>query len=292
MRLLAPQLQALVELAAHDGHMTRAAAALDIPQSSMSRRIHALETDLRIGLLLRSGRTVTLTPAAIALAEQIRGPLRELEAVIDAIAGENDPERGTVRFGFPLTMGSGDIPNVLSAFRRAHPGIRVVLKQAHGGELSADLAAGEVDLAIVIPPPARIRHTIVGSQRIVVALPTGHRLAGASTLRIDQLASEPFIANPPSYNLRQLTDSWCRDAGFSPDIAFEVSEFGTIRELIERGLGIALLPPDERRLPGIVEIALVGRRYRREIALASAATRDAPATRLLADFLREHFAAA
>jgi len=66
--ILAPQLRALTELAAHDGHMTQAAAALGIPQSSMSRRIHALEATLRTPLLVRNGRTVRLTPAAIALA--------------------------------------------------------------------------------------------------------------------------------------------------------------------------------------------------------------------------------
>ena len=109
---LAPQLRALDELAAHGGHMTRAADALGIPQSSMSRRIHALEKALGVRLIIQEGRTVRLTPAALKLADQTRRPLRELEATIESIAGEADPEHGMVRFGFPLTMGAGVVPGL------------------------------------------------------------------------------------------------------------------------------------------------------------------------------------
>ena len=62
MAQLSPQLRALEELANHDGHMTRAADALANPQSSMSRRIHALEKTLRLRLVIQEGRTVRLTP--------------------------------------------------------------------------------------------------------------------------------------------------------------------------------------------------------------------------------------
>ena len=73
MSLLAPQLRALEELDSQGGHMTRAADSLGIPQSSMSRRIHALEKTLGVRLLTQEGRTVRLTPVAVQLAEQVAG---------------------------------------------------------------------------------------------------------------------------------------------------------------------------------------------------------------------------
>ena len=148
----------------------------------------------------------------------------------------------------------------------------MLLKQAHGTELGTDLLAGHLDLAVVIPTPDRLHHTTIGTQHIHVAVPTHHRLATAPQLRLKELSGETFIANPPSYNLRQLTEIWCNEAGYTPNIAIEVTEFGTIRELISRGLGIALLPHDDRTPPGITEIPLVGGRYRRTIALAWGAT--------------------
>ncbi|MFT9662022.1 LysR family transcriptional regulator [Mycobacteroides abscessus subsp. abscessus] len=289
---LAPQLRALVELAAHDGHMTQAALTLGIPQSSMSRRIHALQAALGVPLLIHDGRTVRLTPEARLLAARTREPLAELDHTLAEVTGDADPERGTVRFGFPLTMGSGHIPDLLAAFRHRHPGIRVLLKQAHGSELGAQLLTGDLDLAVVIPAPERLHHITIGAQHIHIAVPEDHRLAGAAQVRLGELSGETFIANPPSYNLRQLTERWCREAGYAPKVTIEVTEFSTIRELIGRGLGVALLPHDDRALPGIREIPLAGAGYHRAIALAwGTATRAAP-TRCLNDFLLQHFSQA
>ena len=84
---LAPLLRSLVELAAHDGHMTRAAAALGVPQSSMSRRVHALEQELRVPLLIHDGRIVRLTPAARRLARLSSEPLRRLDLAVAEVTG-------------------------------------------------------------------------------------------------------------------------------------------------------------------------------------------------------------
>lgn len=148
---------------------------------------------------------------------------------------------------------------------------------------------GELDLAIVIPAPDRLKHVRIGSQQIHVAVPEDHRLTTRKHVDLTDLKNETFIANPPSYNLRQLTESWCHDEGFEPDVAFEVTEFATIRELVSRGLGIALLPHDERTTPGLAELPLTGTRYTRDVTLAWGSTTEAPATQRLSSFLLRHF---
>ena len=150
--------------------------------------------------------------------------------------------------------------------------------------------AGDLDLAITIPAPRRARHVVIGTQRIHALLPGSHPLAAASELRLDDLADETFIANPPRYNLRQLTESWCERAGFTPRIEIEVTEFATIRELVGRGLGVALLPRDERTPPGSVERTLRGHHYERAIALAWSPSAEAPVTTRLSTFLVGSFA--
>lgn len=291
MSQLAPQLRALEELDSQDGHMTRAADSLGIPQSSMSRRIHALEKTLGVRLLIQEGRTVRLTPAAVQLAEQARRPLRELEAIVETIAGEADPEHGTIRFGFPLTMGAGVVPNLVTEFHRRAPGIRLQIKQAHGSELTADLKAGTLDVAVVIPPPTDVDHVVIGGQPIRAVLPAAHPLAARRRLRLDELRDETFIASPASYHLRQATETWCRDSGFTPHVPVEITEFSTIRELVGRGMGIALLPHDEHTSRKVREIPLTPNSYRRQIALAWASTAVTPAARRLLTFLRAEWAA-
>lgn len=286
--LLAPQLRALTELAAHDGHMTRAAAALDIPQSSMSRRIHTLEATLRTPLLIRDGRTVRLTPAAITLARKARDPLRELDAALTDLVDDADPDTGTIRFGFPLTMGSGAVPDLLAAFRREHPGILLQLKQAHGSALIDDLKSGILDIAITIPPPTDLHHAILATQEICLVISDDHPLARASIVQLADLWAETFIANPLSYNLRQLTEQWCRQAGYAPNVAVEITEFATIRELIDRDLGVALLPRSERPLPGTVEISLQDGPYNRDVSLAWATPKQTAVAKRFANFVLDN----
>jgi DNA-binding transcriptional LysR family regulator len=283
--VLAPQLRALTELAAHDGHMTQAAAALGIPQSSMSRRIHSLEATLRIPLLIRDGRAVRLTPAATTLVQKARDALRELDAALTDLVSDADPDTGTVRFGFPLTMGSGAIPDLLAAFRRKHPGILLQLKQAHGSALIDDLRSGILDLAITIPPPTDLHHTILATQEICLVISDRHPLARTSTVKLAELRDETFIANPLSYNLRQLTEQWCRKVGYVPDVAVEITEFAMIRELIDRELGVALLPRSERPLPGTVEISLHDGPYNRDISLTWATPNPTAVAKRFASFI-------
>ncbi|MBM7368944.1 DNA-binding transcriptional LysR family regulator [Gordonia hydrophobica] len=285
MAELSPQLTVLTELAARGGSMTAAAEALSVSQSSVSRRLHALESDLGVPLLIRDGRNVRLTAQAEALVVDCAGPLAALERAVARATAAADPESGTVRFGFPLTMGSGDVPELLAAFHHRHPRIHLELKQAHGAELVADLEAGFLDLAITIPPAEHLRHRVIGRQEIVVVVPERHRLARRASVDLGELVDEVFIANPRSYNLRQLTETWCREAGFDPDIALEITEFTTIRELVERGLGVALLPRGTTAVVGVAEVPVASAALRRTASLVWPTDVTTPAVDLFAEFL-------
>lgn len=284
-RELAPLLRALVMLAEHRGHMTLAAEALGVPQSSMSRRIHALEDHLGIPLVIRSGRVLTLTTDATKLVNALRNPLLEIDAALENASADADPETGTVRFGFPLTLGAGPVPDLLADFVATHPKVNLQLKQARGGELEDDLRQGRLDLAVMIPPASGFPHTVLDDQLIQAALPSGHHLSEREALPVELLEGEVFIANPPEYNLRQLTERWCNQAGFEPDIAVEVTQFSMICELIRRGLGIALLPVGLGEVPGVVYRPLVGDCHHRTIALSSATERQTPTVAMLSDHI-------
>lgn len=269
--------------------MTRAAEDLGIPQSSMSRRMQSLEEELGVPLLVHVGRKVELTPLAASLAVRLRGPLHELLHILDAAASTADPERGTVRFGLPLTMGTGILPAVIADFHGRHPLISLHLKQGHGQQLARDLAAGSLDVAVLIPAPAGVDHTIIGRQEIRAVLPPSHRFASRKGLRVSELAKETFIANPPEYTLRALVASMCREAGFEPSVAIEVAEFSLIRQLVHAGMGVALLPAEAASSPALAQVPLTPPVFR-DVALAWGPTARTPAPQRLAAFVREAFA--
>ncbi|MCU1479002.1 MAG: transcriptional regulator, LysR family [Subtercola sp.] len=281
-------LLAAFEAAGSEGHITRAAELLQVPQSTVSRRLQSLERLMGVTLFLSVGRGVQLTAQGRDFLARIRSPLRAIDDAIASVKADSDPESGLVRFGFPLTLGPVSIPSLLADFHLTAPHVRLRLVQGHAESLIEQLRDGSLDVAIVIPAPLELPSITIGEQPIQLFVSRDHRLAGRSQVDLSELADETFIANPPDYNLRGLLESWCAAAGFMPRIALEITEFETMRSLIAHRLGIALLPAPETEHPDLIGIPLGGERHTRTIGLVTASTRPTPAAERLRAYLSVH----
>ncbi|MFD6452994.1 MULTISPECIES: LysR family transcriptional regulator [unclassified Nocardia] len=280
---LAPLLTAF-DAAAEEGHFTRAAQRLGVPQSSLSRRIRTMEQLLGVALFQPVGRGVTLTPQGRDLYAHTRGLVRALDDAVRQVRADADPDSGLVRFGFPLTLGPVSIPSLLAQFHTRAPRIRLHLVQAHGEALAEQVREGRLDLAVMIPPPADLPTVDLGRQRIDLHVSRTHPLARRARVDLAELADEAFIANPPSYQLRTLLDSWCAAAGFTPRVVFEITEFETLRALVALGQGVALLPAAEVANPDLAVIPIDGERDR-EVGLVSGDHDSTLAVARLREFL-------
>ncbi|MFD4459882.1 LysR family transcriptional regulator [Nocardia sp. NPDC058480] len=280
---LAPLLSAF-DAAAEEGHFTRAAQRLGVPQSSLSRRIKTIEQLLGVTLFQPVGRGVALTPAGRDLYERTRGLVRALDDAVHRVRADADPDSGLVRFGFPLTLGPISIPSLLAQFHTRAPRIRLHLVQAHGEALAEQVRDGRLDLAVMIPPPADLPTVDLGRQRIDLHVSRTHPLARRTHIDLAELADETFIANPPSYQLRTLLDTWCAAAGFTPRVVFEITEFETLRALVALGQGVALLPAAEVANPDLAVIPIDGERDR-EVGLVSGDHNSTLAVARLREFL-------
>lgn len=283
---LSPLLAALVAAADEDGHLTHAAWRLGIPQSSMSRRLRSLERRVGAPLVVTRGRAVALTPLALDLAKRVRAPLADLATGVREATADTDPDHGLVRFGFPLSMGSGRLPDSLVRFSREYPGIRLNLKQAHGAALMADLRRGDLDLAITIPEPADLPFINLGHQTIVAVVSRRHRLAGQANIRLAELRNEDFVATPPDFNLRQLTEARCGAVGFTPRVSVEVNDFATMLEFVARGLGVALIPQPVVDTRAVSSLGLGADAFARAIALVWPSRLESTVTQRLSAHIR------
>ncbi|MEV0853497.1 LysR family transcriptional regulator [Nocardia fluminea] len=280
---LAPLLAAF-DAAAEEGHFTRAAQRLGVPQSSLSRRVKTMEHLLGVALFQPVGRGIALTPQGRDLYARTRGLVRALDDAVRQVRADADPDSGLVRFGFPLTLGPVSIPSLLAQFHTRAPRIRLHLVQAHGEALAEQVRDGRLDLAVMIPPPPDLPTVDLGRQRIDLHVSRAHPLAGRRRIDLAELAEESFIANPPSYQLRALLDSWCAAAGFTPRVVFEITEFETLRALVALGQGVALLPAAEVADPDLSVIPLDGERDR-EVGLVSGDHDSTLAVARLREFL-------
>lgn len=238
-------------------HVTQAAEALSVSQSAVSRAISQLEEELGVELFDRRGRAVTLNRYGKLFLRYVERSQAELAEGRRALADAAGEERGIVAFGFLHSLGLEVVPNMIRAFRKTHPQITFELHQNAGEALMEKLHDGSIDLCVSVPGlferDDAVWETFTNDE-LVAAVPQEHRLANRSSIRLQDLAGEPFIVLKQGHTLRAIVDAACAAAGFTPRIAFEGEESVTARGLVAAGLGVALLPETPGARKGTVDL--------------------------------------
>jgi DNA-binding transcriptional LysR family regulator len=220
---------------ATSGSFSAAARRLGCTQPAVSQQMKALEGSVGTPLLVRTGREMRLTQAGEALVRHAGGILAGLTAAEEEVAAIAGLRAGRVRLvSFP-SGSSTLVPAALAALRAAHPGTRVSLEEAEPPRsvelLRAGDCAGEWADLVVRP---------LLTDRLVALVPERHRLAGAGTVAIAELADEPWIAGCPRCRGRLV--QVCASAGFTPRIDFATDDYPAVVGLVGAGLGVAVLP--------------------------------------------------
>ncbi len=136
------------------GHMTRAARALGVSQPALSAMLKKLEREVGAPLLDRTGRGVELTEAGRAFLAHAEDALRRVDAGVQAVREIAGLEAGSIRIGGGATAVTYLLPPVVSAVRRAHPGLRFYVRETGSAAVAAAVVSGELDLGIVTLPVA------------------------------------------------------------------------------------------------------------------------------------------
>ncbi len=275
---LAPRLHHFVAVARAE-HVTRAGQAVGVPQPTLSRSIARLEAQLGVALFLRQGRTVRLSRAGRVLLQHVERGLAELETGLRAVAGDASPASGKVALGFLHTLGPSAVPRLLKQFRSRYPGIRFELVQGSHDLLLDRLRDETLDLCLTSPLPEEpgLATRAMQEQQLLLVVPGDHPFASRGRLRLAEAAAEQFVGLEPGYGLRRITDRWCREAGFVPQLAFRGEEIDTLRGLVAAGLGVALLPAHAGgAAPDTIELEVTEPHTTRTIGLVWVEARPEP----------------
>ncbi|KOV84039.1 LysR family transcriptional regulator [Nocardia sp. NRRL S-836] len=225
-----------------EGSFTRAAERVHVAQPGVSAQIRRLERELGHDLLDRSGRAVTLTDvgaAVLPLARAALGSVESARRTVEELAGL---VRGTVRVGMVVSCGIMDLPELLSAFHAAHPGVEITLAEANSDELIESLVDGRLDLALVGyagDTPAGLTVRVLADEPLVAAVSSSDPWCGRDSVTLDELLERGLISLPVGTGLRGALDAACGPR--RPRIAFEASAPPMVITLAQRGLGPAIL---------------------------------------------------
>ncbi|WP_028778172.1 LysR family transcriptional regulator [Shimazuella kribbensis] len=222
-------------------HMTKAAQELHIPQSALSKTISRLEEDLGVPLFDRKGRYIRLNTFGKAYLKKVEIALTALEEGQREVKDLAGMEKGELLIA---TTTHKCFSGIIGSFLTSYPNIKVKMNRASEQEKVRQLRNGDIDFCITFPPIQQdgIKGISFLTEEILLAVPSTHRFAHRSKVDLSELSDDPFILIEKGNPFREMTDRFCEQAGFTPNVACEVDEHSAIGHFIPSGVGVAFLP--------------------------------------------------
>lgn len=222
---------------------TRAAWLLQVPQPALSRQVRALETELRQTLFHRNGRGVRLTEPGKRFLSHCRGILMQIERARTELDTSRDDPTGEVVIGLPHSIARRLTVPCVMQFRRQFPQGTLKITEGLTVHLQEWLQAGRLDVALLHDPvPTPMLETlplleqnlhVVGSRATKVPLPSEVTLA--------QLADIGLVLPGRPHPMRMQVETQLANIGLRPKIVQELDGIAGILDLVEAGLGHAVV---------------------------------------------------
>lgn len=284
---------------AEELHFRRAAEKLNITQAPLSVAIQNLEKDINAQLFVRTQRRVSLTDAGTALYAHAKAILERVDRCEQDIKAITTGAGGQLRVGFTAASSLlSPFPALIHAFRAHYPNVTVTLQDLTTLAQISALEAQTIDVGVIRRPQTRLSSSLsvrkLATDRLVVAMHSGHPLLQQQELKLEQLKSEDFIFFPRKMGVG-IYDQFialCGTRGFFPNIIQEAQEATTIIGLVAAGLGIAIVPSGLGyiNIPNVTYKALADADAETELLLAFRAGEENPRVARLIHLAQQAFA--
>lgn len=230
-----------------EGSMAAAARVLNITPAAVAQQLRTLEREIGAPLIARAGRTVSVTEPGSRILERARDLLRGV-ADLRAVAND-DATAGELRLGAGTNALTGLVPDILARLVEIYPRLQVFIKPGYSPDLYRAVESGELDAAVVLEAPFALPKTcgweLLREEPLVVLAPQAFAHRDPHEL----LSSEPMIRYDRTQWGGRLADQYLQQAGIVPRERFELNALNAIAVMVDRGLGVSLVPDWARPWP-------------------------------------------
>lgn len=231
--------------AAHYGSFRRAAEALGVKPSSLSRRISEMEDRLGVAVFERSSSGVRLTDAGTEILRASRHLVEGLDRMMASAKAAGRGETGRLAIGFYTSLSAGNLRASILEHARRFPEVEIRTVERARASLFTGLEDGTLDVAIVIGEPSGGEGGAMAlwGERIMIALPEDHPMVAKEVIHWTDLRGETFLLSQrdPERELWDILLAKLASPGFEPKVFDHDASRESLMSLVGAGFGVSLL---------------------------------------------------
>ena len=229
---------------AHELNFTRAAQACFVGQSTLSAGLKELEDGLGVRLVERDRQNVAITPIGLEILGRAKAILAASEDLVEYAVGVGQPMSGMVRLGVIPTIAPFLLPNVLPDIREHFPNLKLALREDLTENLLARLAEHQLDFILIALPyetSGLLVKELFNDEFWLVAREDDPALKGKE-IHLPAKMADRLLLLEEGHCLREHTLQSCKRADVKNADGMEATSLLTLIQMVESGMGIALLP--------------------------------------------------
>ncbi len=237
------QLKLFVDLADY-GNFTKVASENYVTQAAVTLQIRKLESELGVPLFHRTTRTVTLVEAGHRLLPYARDMLRMADEARVAVRDTKEEVTGLVRVAAVHSIGLYELPPYIKKFLKRFPEVDLRMDYRTSDEIYKALHAGDTDIGLVAYPQDMPRIDCIPflTDHLVLACQKDHPFAHKKAIALSELEGQDYVHFGEDSPTRRATDATLSEHGISVHMRMECDNIEIIKQMVEMGFGVSLLP--------------------------------------------------
>lgn len=237
------QLRYFVTLA-QELNFTRAAELCFVGQSTLSAGLKELEDSLGVRLVERDRQNVSITPIGLEVLERAKLILASTQDLVEFASASGKSMSGTIRLGVIPTIAPFLLPQVLPAIREQYPDLKIALREDLTANLLDRLADHRLDFALIaLPFDTRgfLVKELFNDEFWLVAREGDPAIKGKE-IQMPAKMADRLLLLEEGHCLRDHTMQACKRSDIHNNDGIEATSLLTLLQMVESGMGIALLP--------------------------------------------------